>query len=152
MIRARIAAVPPAWLAVVGITAALAGCGTAHDAALSVSPSKPKPGSEITFAFTAPQASGVTGQSELSYSLSVTGPASRPGCVGVHEATAPSVAKDKLVEIAVGPAQLHADWCSGPYTAQVFELERAACSAGQVCAQYIRIVRTVGRVSFAVAS
>lgn len=134
----------------------VAGCGSASPrkvTGLSVSPSNPKPSSELKFRFTAPDASGVHGPSVLSYSLSVTGPATRPTCIGEREASPEAAAKrGQTLTITLGPSQLHENWCAGAYTARVVELARAACRPDQQCPQFIRIVRTVGSASFTVAS
>jgi len=136
----------------VGLGLLVAGCGGGSTTRrLTVSPGVRHPGSQLTFAFVAPVASGRQGSQLVSYSLSVTGP-SGSGCVGVREAAAPAVGRHARARIVLGPAQLGAPWCAGPYTARVLELARAACSTGQVCPQYIRVVDTVGTTAFRVVA
>ena len=85
-----------------------------------------------------------------SYSLSVTGPAGA-GCKGSQEVPGGPVAKGATAQIKVGPAQLHANWCVGPYTARVFEIQRAYCTSGQLCPQYVRVAGIVARTSFTIS-
>ena len=117
--------------------------------ALAISPGHPTTRSEITFGFTAPVASGRHGRYEIGYSLSVTG-AARPGCVGAHEASAPSVARGGHATITLGPSQLGARWCAGPYTARAIELRSAYCSGSKPCPQFVAVVGIVARASYTV--
>lgn len=117
---------------------------------LGVRPSAAHPRSEIAFAFTARDASGVHGKIQLGYSLSVTGP-SGAGCSGSHEAAAPKAGAHQRVGLTLGPAELDKPWCPGAYTARVFELQRAACKTSAPCPQYIRVVGIIARGTFRVA-
>ena len=148
---------------------ALAGCGNAHShgagcsgqttgptttgagsaAQLAVSPAQPTTADPITFAFTAPQASGVHGKFRIGYSVSITGPAGN-GCVGAHEANVSQAGQGGRASVTVGPAQLGHPWCAGAYTARAFELESAACTGSRPCPQFIRVVGIVARASFSV--
>jgi hypothetical protein len=118
-------------------------------APLSVSPGRPRTGSEITFGFTAPVASGTHGRYDIGYSLSVTGP-DHPGCIGAHEASAPSVARGGHATITLGPAQLGSPWCAGGYTARAIELRSAHCVGSRPCPQFIAVVGIVARASYSV--
>ena len=174
MIRARGPAASAFAVVIAALAVLLAGCGgsgahrastattsrtttasstatTPSSGSLRVRPSQANRSSEIAFGFTAPAASGVHGTARISYSLSVTGPAGA-GCVGVHETSAPRVARGQRVTITLGPAELHAPWCPGAYTARAFELQRAACTGSQPCPQYIRVVAIVGRAAFRVTA
>jgi hypothetical protein len=170
---------PPVRVAATALLAAglLAGCGGSHShgassppstgattpatttattpggstAPLSISPSRPRTGSEITFGFTAPVASGTHGRYEIGYSLSVTGP-DHPGCIGAHEASAPSVARGARATITLGPAQLGSPWCAGGYTARAIELRSAHCVGSRPCPQFIAVVGIVARASYSVKS
>ena len=135
------------------VTALAGGCGgsssTSHRS-LTVSPADPHPGSTITFGFVAPTRAGIHGKVIDSYSLSVTGPAGTR-CKGSQEVAGTPVAKGATEHINIGPAQLHANWCVGPYTARVFEIQRPYCKAGNVCPQYVRVAGVVARTSFTVS-
>jgi hypothetical protein len=140
-------------IAAVGLLATvIAGCGgsSSSQKGLTVSPAKPHPSSTITFSFVAPTRAGIHGKVIDSYSLSVTGPAGI-SCKGSQEAAGTPVAKGATERIALGPAQLHANWCVGPYTARVFEIQRPYCKAGTVCPQYVRVAGIVARTSFTVS-
>ena len=153
--------------AVAAAAVLLAGCGSsAHHASttppantvpagapgtLRISPAHPTTRSSIEFAFTAPVTSGVHGRAEIDYSLSVTGTGGS-GCVGAHEAAAPRTAKGARASLAIGPSQLGRPWCPGRYSARVIELQRAHCTGGTPCPQYIRVVAIVARATFAVRS
>lgn len=137
-----------------GSSGASSTVGTESSAAptsLAVSPAHPTNRSPIGFTFTAPTATGIHGASRISYTLSVTGPAGA-GCVGVHEAAAPSATRGQRVSVTVGPAQLGAPWCAGGYTARAIELQRAACKGSAPCPQYIRVVGIVARVGFTITA
>ncbi len=145
-----------AVVATLAIAVTLAGCGgsssssssSAH-AGLALSPDHPHPGSTLTFSFTAPVAAGRSGKVIDGYSLSVTGPAGA-GCKGSGEAAGGAVAKGATARISIGPSQLGANWCVGPYTARVFEIQRPYCKPGAICPQYVRVAGIVARTSFSV--
>jgi hypothetical protein len=117
---------------------------------LSVSPTVGKPSSVLRFSFTAPASTGQEGHDLVSYTLSVRG-RPHPGCVGIHGATLPAVRVGQMVTTSLGPAQLGGSWCPGTFSARVEELESAACAAGQMCPQFIRIVVVIGPVSFKIS-
>lgn len=113
-------------------------------------PAAAHPRSEVTFAFTSRDATGVHGKIQLSYSLSVAGPAGQ-GCVGAREAPTPKAGAHQRTAVTLGPKELGGDWCPGTYTARVIELQRAACNTSAPCPQYIRVVGIVARGRFRVA-
>jgi hypothetical protein len=119
-------------------------------ARLTVSPAVGTTSSVLRFSFTAPASTGRQGDSLISYTLSVRG-RPRSGCVGIHGATLPPVRARQMVTSALGPAQLGGSWCPGTFSARVEELESAACGAGQMCPQFIRIVAVIGPVSFKIS-
>jgi hypothetical protein len=119
---------------------------------LMVTPANPSTTDPITFAFTAPAATGVQGKDRISYSVSITGPSGN-GCVGAREATIAQVGKGGTASATVGPQQFDGHpWCAGAYTARAFELESAACTGSAPCPQFIRVVAIVARASFSVRS
>jgi hypothetical protein len=120
-----------------------------HAGSLTLAPADPTTGSEITFSFAAPVATGVHGSHEISYSLSVLGP-DRSGCVSAHEAGSPSVARGAQGRITLGPAELQAPWCAGRYAARLLELSSAHCTGSSPCPQYVRVVGLIGRATFTV--
>ncbi len=120
-----------------------------HSGSLTVSPAAPTTGSEITFSFTAPVATGVHGAHEISYSLSVVGP-DRGGCVNAHEAGSPAVARGAQGQITLGPTELQEHWCTGMYEARLLELSSAHCTGSAPCPQYVRVVGIIGRAAFTV--
>lgn len=140
--------------AVVALVAILvAGCGGSSSSShkgLTISPTDPHPSSTITFGFVAPTRAGIDGKVIDSYSLSVTGP---PGanCKGTQEVPGTPIAKGATEHIRIGPAQLHANWCVGSYTARVFEIQRPHCKPGTLCPQYVRVAGIVARGSFKVS-
>jgi hypothetical protein len=138
--------------AVAIIAALVAGCGgSSANKGLTISPQHPHAKSNITFSFTSPNRTGIVGKVIDSYSLSVTGPAGA-NCKGSAEQGGSPVAKGATERISLGPAQLGANWCVGPYTARVFELQRAYCKPGVLCPQYIRVAGIVAKTSFSIAS
>lgn len=147
--RRRAFATPIAAIAATALLAACGGSSSGGSSGLTVNPSDPHPGDQLTFSFKAPVAAGVVGKTVDSFSLSVTGPG-RVGCKGSGEAPGTPVGKGATERISIGPAQLHANWCVGPYTARVFELQRPYCKPGQVCPQYVRVAGIVARTSFTV--
>lgn len=116
---------------------------------LGVAPAHPAPSSELTFTFTAPATTGVRGSHVISYSLSLTGPV-RPGCVGAHEAGGSSVQRGARGQITLGPAELHAPWCAGRYSARILELRSAHCTGTALCPQYVSVVALVARTTFTI--
>jgi hypothetical protein len=118
---------------------------------LAVSPQHPHANSNVTFSFTAPTQAGIVGKVIDSYSLSVTGPAGA-NCKGSHEQAGSQVAKGATEHISVGPTQLGANWCVGPYTARVFEIQRPHCKPGALCPQYVRVAGIVAKTSFSITS
>jgi hypothetical protein len=131
----------------------VAGCGGSSSAGngLTVSPQHPHASSTITFSFTAPTRAGIVGKVIDSYSLSVTGPAGE-NCTGSHERAGTPVAKGATEHISLGPAQLGTNWCVGPYTARVFEIQSPYCKPGTLCPQYVRVAGIVAKTSFSITS
>jgi hypothetical protein len=119
-------------------------------ARLTVSPAVGKPSSVLHFSFTAPASTGHQGHDLVSYTLSVRG-RPRPGCVAMRGAMLPAARAGQMVATSLGPAQLGGPWCPGTFSARVEELESAACAAGQMCPQFIRIVAVIGPVSFKIS-
>jgi hypothetical protein len=162
--RRRTRALAAAWLATIAAAALVAGCGgssggsssgsssgSSASQGLTVSPQHPHATSTITFAFTAPNRAGIVGKVIDSYSLSVTGPAGA-NCKGSAEQGGSPVAKGATAHIALGPAQLGTNWCVGPYTARVFEIQRPYCKPGVLCPQYVHIAGIVAKTSFSISS
>ena len=158
--RRRSRAFAAAWLATIAAAALVAGCGGSSSGSssgssasqgLTVSPQHPHATSTVTFSFTAPNRAGIVGKVIDSYSLSVTGPAGA-NCKGSAEQAGSPVAKGATTHIALGPAQLGANWCVGPYTARVFEIQRPYCKPGVLCPQYVHIAGIVAKTSFSISS
>ena len=143
-----------AWVkaSVVCAVFALAGCGgSSSNQGLAVSPQHPHASSTLTFSFTAPTRAGIVGKVIDSFSLSVTGPAGE-NCKGSEERAGSPVAKGATERISIGPAQLGTNWCVGPYTARVFEIQRPYCKPGTLCPQYVRVAGIVAKTSFSITS
>jgi hypothetical protein len=155
--RRRPRACGAAIVAMIAAAALVAGCGGGSSSSssaskgLTLSPQHPHPSSDITFSFTSPTRAGVVGKVIDSYSLSVTGPAGA-NCKGSAEQAGSPVAKGATERISLGPAQLGANWCVGPYTARVFEIQRPYCKPGVVCPQYVRVAGIVAQTSFSITS
>jgi hypothetical protein len=150
--RRRTRASAAAIAAVIAGAVLVTGCGgSSASKGLTLSPQHPHPSSTLRFSFTAPTRAGIVGKVIDSYSLSVTGPAGA-NCKGSDERAGSPVAKGATEQISLGPAQLGANWCVGPYTARVFEIQRPYCKPGVVCPQYVRVAGIVAKTSFSVAS
>jgi hypothetical protein len=146
------------------VALALTACGSSHvthsttsaghpatgAAGLAVTPADPHPSTTIGFAFTAPQTAGRHGNQVVDYTLELTGPSGN-GCVTRHEVAVPAATKGAVAHVLVAPGAVGGHWCTGSYTAAVQELARAACSSGQMCPMYVRVVGTVARARFAVS-
>ncbi len=150
--RRRTRASAAAIAAMIAGAVLVTGCGgSSASKGLTLSPQHPHPSSNLRFSFTAPTRAGIVGKVIDSYSLSVTGPAGA-NCKGSAERAGSPVAKGATEQISLGPAQLGANWCVGPYTARVFEIQRPYCKPGVVCPQYVRVAGIVAKTSFSVAS
>ena len=130
-------------------TATTTTTGPASVPGLSVSPTVGSPHSVIHFAVT-PSYSTAGQSGDISNALSVTGP-QKPGCVGVHNQGLAALPSGQATTVSVGPAQIGGDWCPGTYSARVVILERPKCGAGQMCPQFIRVLATIGPVSFRIS-
>jgi hypothetical protein len=140
-----------AIVATIAAAALVAGCGgSSAKQGLTLSPQHPRPSSTVTFSFTAPTRAGIVGKVIDSYSLSVTGPAGA-NCKGSAEQAGSPVAKGATERISLGPTQLGANWCVGPYTARVFEIQRPYCKPGVLCPQYVRVAGIVAKTSFSIS-
>ena len=153
----RLRAFAAAIVSAIAVAALLAGCGggssssTSAAGSLAVTPQHPQASSTITFSFIAPTRAGVDGKVINSFSLSVTGPAGA-NCKGSDERAGSPAAKGATAQISVGPKQLGANWCVGPYTARVFEIQRPYCKPGVECPQYVRVAGIVAKTSFSISS
>lgn len=117
---------------------------------LAVVPRRGRPATTFRLSFRAPDAGGAHAGLDHAYALSILGsPGS--GCVSTHAQLVAVTAGGQAVTVAVGPAQLHGDWCRGTYVARVSEEVRPVCTAGQVCPQFVRIAAVLGPVRFTVA-
>ena len=154
--RCRTRSSAAAIVATIAAAALVAGCGGSSSGSsagkgLTVSPQHPHPSSNVTFSFAAPTRAGIVGKVIDSYSLSVPGPAGA-NCKGSDERAGSPVAKGATEQISLGPAQLGANWCVGPYTARVFEIQRPYCKPGVLCPQYVRVAGIVAKTSFSITS
>lgn len=148
----------PAGIAVL-LVALLAACGSSSTTSsthrsgsggVSVAPATASSSSQVTFSFTPSQSGGVHGHQALYYVVSVSGPHGT-GCVSSRGGTPPSAVQGRVARVVLGPAQTGGKWCRGSYTARAQELAKAACKPGQMCPMYVRLVGTVGTVTFKVA-
>jgi hypothetical protein len=117
---------------------------------LTVDPSSGSPGTAFTFSFTAPDTTGSSGKTDLTYDLAVSGPA-QAGCLTARSVAAPAATKGSPVTVTLDPAKLGGHWCAGTYSAKVTEIQRPVCLPGTMCPQYIRVVGTVATGSFRVS-
>lgn len=101
------------------------------------------------FGFVLAQPSGRHGQIEISYGLSVSGPAGS-GCRGSHAMAVSATRPAERLQIAIGPAQLSGPWCVGRYVARVDELTRPVCAEGQACPQFIALRIIAGPAPFVI--
>lgn len=145
--------------AAVGLSAVLAACGTAASTRtsasarpavpLTVSPAVGRPGTVFQLRFIVPAASGVRAGTQRGFELGVRGP-QKAGCLGSRTVPVPSAAAGTALDIPLDPARLGGRWCAGSYLARVDEVERPVCAPGMMCPQFVRVVRTVGQVTFRV--
>ncbi len=117
---------------------------------LSVSPAVGSPHSVMQFAVTPAYRAGTQGNEDISNALSVMGP-QKSGCVGIHQQGLAALPPGQTTTVSLGPAQLGGDWCPGTYTARVEVLVRPKCGQGQMCPQFIRVLASIGPVSFRIS-
>lgn len=117
--------------------------------ALTVTPALGTRTTVFELRFTAPVAATVSGGTRRGYQLGFTGP-SHSGCVGSGSAPVPAVSRGHAASIGLDPAKLGGRWCAGTYSVRVLEVQTAACAPGEMCPQFVRVIGTVGRVSFRV--
>jgi hypothetical protein len=117
---------------------------------LSVSPQAGSPSSVIHFAITPPARANAESGVEVSDSLSVMGP-QKTGCVGIHQQSLSALPAGQQTTVSLGPSQIGGNWCPGTYTARVLVLARPKCGAGQMCPQFIRVLASIGPVSFRIS-
>lgn len=132
-----------------GTSGAAPPTSTRHGA-LAVVPRRGRPATTFHLSFRAPDSGGAHAGLDHAYALSVLG-SRGSGCVSTHEQIVPVTTQGQTVTVAVGPAQLHGDWCRGAYVARVSEEVRPVCKTGQVCPQFVRIAAILGPVRFTVA-
>jgi hypothetical protein len=167
MRRPALAALRTLAVAAVSIIS-LAGCGGAastHPGAsdsttsagssgsasgLTVSPRTGGQMTTFTLSFTAPTSSRNLAHVRLGYTLSVTGPTGKGGCIAARSVGVPSASKGTPVSIALNPARLGDSWCVGTYTARAVEIESPICAPGTMCPAFIRVVGAVGEATFRV--
>jgi hypothetical protein len=116
---------------------------------LTVSPSTGAPTTTFTLHFNAPASSGKLGHTQLGYTVSLSGPAGA-GCLSARSVGLPTALKDTPILVALDPAKLGGTWCAGTHTARAVELQTPICSPGTMCPDFIRVVGTVGTVTFRV--
>jgi hypothetical protein len=161
-----LAAVLVSGIAAGGPAVALSGCGSSSTSAgassssstssngpakLTITPPSGKRATSFTFAFTAPDASGRRGQSNLGYQLGVQGPA-QAGCLAAHAAPAPRATGGERVSVTLDPGKLGGLWCLGDYSARITELQTPVCQPSEMCPQFIRVVRIVASGGFRVSA
>jgi hypothetical protein len=150
--------------AAVGLAATVAACGTAGSsrtvtrsrpaaraATLTVNPSMGAPTTVFELHFTAPASAVVTGGQRQGFQLGLSGP-QKSSCLGSRSVAVPSVAQGVRVSVPLDPAKLGGRWCAGTYSARLLEVQTPVCSPGMMCPQFVRVVGTIGRVSFRVVS
>jgi hypothetical protein len=124
--------------------------GGSSSSGLTVSPRTGGQMTTFTLSFTAPTSSRSLAHIRLGYTLSVTGPAAKGGCIASRSVGVPSASKGTPVSIALNPARLGDSWCVGTYTARAVEIESPICTPGTMCPAFIRVVGAVGEATFRV--
>jgi hypothetical protein len=150
--------------AAAGLAAIVAACGTAGSsrtvthsrpaapaATLIVNPSMGAPTTVFELHFTAPATSAVASGQRQGFQLGLSGP-QKSSCVGSRSVPVPTVAQGVRVNVPLDPANLGGRWCAGTYSARLLEVRTPVCSPGMMCPQFVRVVGTIGRVSFRVVS
>jgi hypothetical protein len=125
--------------------------GSSTKSRLTVLPSTGAPTTTFTLHFNAPASSGKLGQTQLGYTVGLSGPTGA-GCLSARSVELPTALKDTPIPVALDPAKLGGTWCAGTHTARVVELETPVCAPGTMCPDYIRVVGTVGTATFRVLS
>lgn len=161
-----LAALLVSGIAAGGPAIALSGCGSSSASAgassssstsrtapakLAITPPSGKQATSFTFTFTAPDSAGRRGQSNFGYQLGIQGPAHR-GCLAARTAPAPRATAGQPVSVTLDPAELGGVWCEGDYSARVTELQTPVCQPGEMCPQFIRVVRIVATGGFRVSA
>jgi hypothetical protein len=104
--------------------------------------------------FSIPDATGTSGDVNVSDSISVNGP-SRAGCVGQAEIPLRSAAAGTAFKITLSPSQADGRWCAGRFTGALLERRTTICPPPPdeeqiVCPLYVLAPRVIGRFSFRV--
>lgn len=145
-----------------GLAAVLAACGTVAPtrpvargqpatgaARLTIRPSQGTPTTVFRLQFTSPVPAAVIDGVRRRFVLELAGPPVA-GCVSSQPLPVPPVLRAKAVDLRLDPARLGGYWCLGTYTVRMTELQSPACAPGTMCPQFVRVVGTVGQVSFRV--
>lgn len=124
---------------------------TAGSGGLAVSPDRGGPHTTFTIAFTAPASAVPVGSARIGYTVAVTG-GGTGGCLGTRSMAVGPATKGLPVSVALDPTKLGGAWCVGAHTARVIETEAPVCNPGTMCAQYVRVIGTVGTARFIVGA
>ena len=137
----------------VSASAAL-GAGKGGGVPIRVSPGKGGIHTRFVLRFSIPDATGTTGNVNVSDSVSVSGP-SHKGCVGQAEIPMRSAAAHTTFKITLNPSHLNGHWCAGRFNGMLVERRTTICPPGPVrpaivCPLYVLAPRVLGRFQFAV--
>ena len=103
----------------------------------------------FTVRFVAPASAAPVGKIRLGYTVSVTG-GHGAGCLGTSSAQAGAATKGLATSVALDPARLGSPWCPGTHVVRVIETGAPVCAPGTMCAQYVRVIGTLGVARFTV--
>lgn len=120
-------------------------------AKLTVTPTSGRRNTSFTFRFVAPQTAGRNGTTQTVYTLAVSAPF-HTGCLADRTVSVGHALKGTEVMVTLDPVKSGGLWCQGTYTARVTEVQAPYCAPGTMCPQFIRVVGTVGRITFRVTA
>ena len=137
--------------------AALDSAAPGVAATVSVTPATGGPGTVFVVRFAAGDRTGIAGGQRRWDALSVTrrGSADHAGCVAAAQRTLSPSQRGAAVRVrldpqAIGAGAASSSWCEGAYSGWIRQFAAPACRVGQACPDYILLLGTVGRFSFAV--
>lgn len=138
----------------VSASAAL-GAGPGAGVRMRVSPGRGGIHAKFVVRFSIPDATGVTGNVNVSDTVSVRGP-DRKGCVGQTEIPLRRAPALTAFKITLNPSQLNGHWCAGRFEGTLVERRSPICGPTPAPAQiicplyYVLAPRVIGRFRFQV--
>jgi hypothetical protein len=138
-------------LAVIAIPALSGASPAGHAAAakIIVKPAVGTPHTRFAVDFQTPGALRVTGGLSNRYLLTASDRRQR-GCASNLSASVVSVRQGMRLKLTLAPAGADGAWCPGTFKGRIVAYQTPLCGPLRMCPQFIRVVGTVGRLSFRV--